>query len=224
MQIKDININERPREKLFNHGVERLSDAELLAVIMGSGTKDKSALELSHDLINLGNGNLDQLAGKSKKEFSSIKGVGKVKALCLEAIFELGKRRKSALMNKLVIRSSKDIYDHVYPQMIGVKCEEFWLINLNKGNRIISKRKISSGGVSATIVDVKVVLKYAIEELASAVIVFHNHPSGNCVPSKADHLVTEKLQKALSYCDIKLLDHIIVCPSSYYSFSDEDLL
>ncbi|MFT6715815.1 MAG: DNA repair protein RadC [Saprospiraceae bacterium] len=224
MQIKNLNINERPREKLLKHGVDYLSNAELLAVVMGSGTVDKSAIELSHELINLGDGNLDSLAGKSKKEFTTIKGVGIVKAMCLEAIFELGKRRRSASQQELTVRSSQDVFNHVQALMSGVKCEEFWVIALNKANRMLSKRKMSSGGVSATVVDVKVILKYAVDELASAVVVFHNHPSGNAMASEADKKITHKLKQALSFCDIALLDHLIVCEDEYYSFSDEGLL
>ncbi|MFT6747037.1 MAG: DNA repair protein RadC [Glaciecola sp.] len=224
MQIKNLNINERPREKLLKHGVDYLSNAELLAVVMGSGTVDKSAIELSHELINLGDGNLDSLAGKSKKEFTKIKGVGIVKAMCLEAIFELGKRRKSANHQELVVRSSKDVFDHVQALMSGVKCEEFWVIALNKANKMLSKKKISSGGVSATVVDVKVIIKYVVDELASAVVVFHNHPSGNAKPSTADEKITKKLKEALSLCDIVLLDHLIVCEQDFYSFSDEGMM
>lgn len=224
MQIKNINIKERPREKLLKNGVQYLSDAELLAVIMGSGTKDKSAIELSHELINLGQGSLDVLAGKSKKDFTSIRGVGLVKAMCLEAIFELGKRRKSAQKEHLVVKSSKDIFDHVQPIISSKFCEEFWVINLNKANRMISKKRISVGGVSSTVVDTKIILKYAVNELASNVVVFHNHPSGSCLPSKADLQITTKLKEALAYCDIVLLDHLIVADHDYYSFSDEGLL
>lgn len=224
MQIKEININERPREKLLKYGVKHLSDAELLAVVMGSGTVDKSAIELSHELINLGGGNLDKLANKTKKDFTKIRGVGMVKAMCLEALFELGKRRKSANHQGLIVSSSQDVFNHVQVLMSGVKCEEFWVINLNRANKMLSKRKISSGGVSSTVVDVKVILKYAVDELASSLVVFHNHPSGNAKPSVADKNITNKLKEALSYCDITLLDHLIVCEQEYYSFSDEGML
>jgi DNA repair protein RadC len=139
MQIKHLNINERPREKLLKNGVQYLSNAELLAVIMGSGTVHKSVIELSHELINLGGGNLDELANKSKKEFTKVKGVGIVKAMCLEAIFELGKRRKAANQVELTVRSSQDVFDHVQVLMSGQPCEEFWVINLNKANKMVSK-------------------------------------------------------------------------------------
>jgi DNA repair protein RadC len=224
MQIKNLSINERPREKLLKNGIQNLSNAELLAVIIGSGTKNKSAIELSHELINLGEGSLDLLANKSKKDFTKIKGVGIVKAMCLEAIFELGKRRKSANKQELTVSSSQDVFDHVQVIMSGVKVEEFWVITLNKANKMLSKKKISRGGVSATVVDVKVILKYAVEELASSVVVFHNHPSGNINPSGADKKITEKLKQALALCDIALLDHLIICDHHFYSFSDEGLL
>jgi DNA repair protein RadC len=224
MQIKDLNKNERPREKLLKNGVSYLTNAELLAVVMGSGTRNKSAIELSHELINLGDGSLDLLANKSKKDFTKIQGVGMVKAMCLEAIFELGKRRKSGDQESLTVSSSEDVFAHVQGLLSGVKCEEFWVITLNKANRMLSKRKISSGGVSATVVDIKVILKYAVEELASGVVVFHNHPSGNTKPSESDRKITKKLKEALAYCDIALLDHLIICTDDYYSFSDEGLL
>jgi len=224
MQIKQLDKNERPREKLLKNGVNQLTNAELLAVVMGSGTRNKSAIELSHELINLGEGSLDLLANKSKKEFTKIQGVGMAKAMCLEAIFELGKRRKYGDQQSLTVGCSEDVFVHVQGLLSGVKCEEFWVITLNKANKMLSKRKISSGGVSATVVDIKVILKYAVEELASSVVVFHNHPSGNTSPSEADKRITIKLKEALTFCDIALLDHLVVCTDDYYSFSDEGLL
>lgn len=222
--IKDLQIEDKPREKLLSFGVNTLTISELLAILIGTGTANKSAIDLSQELIASANGSINELARKNIKELTKINGIGIAKALSLNAAFELGKRRKLELSESYSLKTSKNVYDAVQPLIADARTEEFWVLALNKANKIISKQQMSKGGVAATIVDVKCIIKFCVEHLASSAIVFHNHPSGNKMPSQADKKITEKIKLALSYCDITLLDHLIICNQSYYSFSDEGLL
>ena len=222
--IKNWIVEEQPREKLKNHGAHVLSTAELIAILIATGTKEESAIEVSKKLVESSDNSINQLAKKELNELMKIKGIGFAKAVSLAAAFELGKRRKTEVSNVVSIKSSHDIYTLAQPLIEDLKTEEFWAILLNRGNKIISKKRISHGGVSATVVDVKILLKYAIDELASAVIVFHNHPSGNSNPSAEDKLITQKIKNALTIVDINLVDHLVVTQDSYFSFADEGLL
>jgi DNA repair protein RadC len=222
--IKNWIVEEQPREKLKNHGAHVLSTAELIAILIATGTKEESAIEVSKKLVESSDNSINQLAKKELNELMKIKGIGFAKAVSLAAAFELGKRRKTEISNVVFIKSSHDIYTIAQPLIEDLKTEEFWAILLNRGNKIISKKRISHGGVSSTVVDVKILLKYAIDELASAVIVFHNHPSGNSNPSAEDKLITQKIKNALTIVDINLVDHLVVTQDSYFSFADEGLL
>lgn len=222
--IKKMILDDRPREKLLAYGASSLSNSELVAILMGSGTLNKNALELSKELMELGNGSINELARKNIKELTKISGVGVVKALNLNAAFELGKRRRIEQNQLVQLSSSQAVYDYVLPLVVDAVTEEFWVLALNKANKVLAAQKMSFGGVSSTLVDVKCIVKFCIEQLASAAVVFHNHPSGNSKASEADKKITYKLKQALQLCDVNLLDHLVVCQSSYFSFSDEGLL
>lgn len=222
--IKDLQLEDKPREKLLSYGISTLTSSELLAILIGTGTANKSAIDLSKELIASANGSINELARKNIKELTKINGIGIAKALSLNAAFELGKRRKLEQSQTHSLKSSKAVYNAVQPLIGDARTEEFWVLALSRANKVIAKQQMSKGGVTATIVDVKCIVKFCIEHLASAAIVFHNHPSGNKAPSEADKKITAKIKQALSYCDIDLLDHLIICHHEYYSFSDEGIL
>lgn len=222
--IKYWNKDEQPREKLIQHGAHVLSNAELLSVLIATGTKEKSAIELCQELVTSSNNSLHELGKKNITELTKIKGIGIAKALSLTAAFELGRRRKLEVYSPTKISSSLDIYKHIHSYFDHLKIEEFWIFMLNRSNCIVDKKKISSGGTASTIVDIKIVLRYSIDSLAESVIIAHNHPSGNTIPSKEDEKVTLKIKNALQLMDIKLLDHLIIGNNEYYSFADCGLL
>lgn len=222
--IKLWNEDERPREKIKLHGVETLSDAELLAVMLGSGTKDKNVVELSREILDFVSGDLDQLARLTLHEFQSqFKGVGEAKAMHLLATLEFGRRRNAAKRGgDDSIRTSKDIVDLMHPLISDLPVEEFWLILLNRKNKIIGKECIARGGVSQVLVDMRLLLKPAITRLASSIILCHNHPSGTVSPSAEDRALTRRAASAAELIDVRLLDHVIITPDfeKYYSFAD----
>lgn len=223
--IKNWAEEDRPREKLLNKGIDTLSDAELIAILIGSGNRDESAVELSKRILTSFKNNLNELGKASVNNLKKFKGIGEAKAISIVASLELGKRRKiQEVLEKKQIKSSKDIFEIFANKLGDLPYEEFWLVLLNRANKIIDLSKISKGGVSGTIADLKIILKYAIEKTASGIIVCHNHPSGNISPSDSDISLTEKIKKACEIIDIPLLDHLIVTDSSYYSFSDEGFL
>ncbi len=223
--IKDWATDDRPREKLLRKGIETLSDAELIAILIGSGNRNESAVELSKRILSDTQNNLNELAKLSVNDLQKYKGIGEAKAISIVAALELGKRRKiSEVIEKKQITSSKDVSD-IFGQKLGdLPYEEFWLLILNRANKIIELKKISAGGVSGTVTDVKIILKAAIEKTASGIIVCHNHPSGNIKPSNSDINLTKKLKSACELVDITLLDHVIVSFSDFYSFADEGML
>ena len=222
--IKNWNADEQPREKLKNHGAHVLSNAELIAILIATGTREESAIVVSKKIIQLSDNSINLLAQKELNELMKVKGIGLAKAVTLSAAFELGKRRKTENHQNIQITCSQDIFKIGQPIIENLKVEEFWVILLNRANKIISKKKISQGGVSSTVVDAKVILKYAIDELASSLILFHNHPSGNVNPSKEDLSITQKLKSSLLLLDINLLDHLIISNKTYFSFADEGVL
>ncbi|NOZ34865.1 MAG: JAB domain-containing protein [Chlorobi bacterium] len=223
--IKNWAADDRPREKLLSKGIETLSDAELLAVLIGSGNRNESAVELSKRILSDNKNNLNELAKLSIADLQKYKGIGEAKAISIVAASELGKRRNIAnVIERKQIKSSKDIFE-IFGQKLGdLPYEEFWLMIMNRANKIIEIRKISAGGVSGTVTDIKIILKAAIEKTASGIIVCHNHPSGNIKPSNSDISLTKKLKAACELIDIPLLDHIIVAYSNYYSFADESMI
>ncbi|MFC2086777.1 DNA repair protein RadC [Bacteroidota bacterium] len=225
IKIKNWAKEDRPREKLLAKGIQSLSDTELIAILLGSGTKNESAVDVAKRILNQSNNNLNELGKKTVNDFMQLKGIGEAKAICIIAALELGKRRKLAdVIHKQQITSSKDIFQLFHPVLGDLPYEEFWVVLLNRSNRIIEKFKLSQGGVSGTVMDVRIILKNAIEKLASAIIICHNHPSGNLTPSEADKNITRKLKSASEIMEIKLLDHIIVSDNGFLSFSDDGLL
>lgn len=223
--IKNWAEDDRPREKLLQKGSAALSDAELIAILIGSGSKNESAVSLSQKILKSADNNLNKLGKFSVKDLCKHKGIGPAKAITIVSALELGRRRKvSDILEKTKITCSKDIYELFYPVLNDINHEEFWIVFLNSALKIIQKEKISSGGTNAVITDVKIIVKKALDNLCSSVVAVHNHPSGDVNPSKSDKLLTEKLKNALSFFDINLADHIIVGENSYFSFADEGVL
>jgi DNA repair protein RadC len=222
LSIKDWAIEDRPREKLIKKGVQSLSDAEIIAILIGTGSKNESAVELSKKVLKSANNNLNELGKLNIPDLTKMKGIGEAKAITILAALELGRRRKvSEIITKKKITQSKDIFELFQPILGDLPHEEFWILLLNRSNRIIDKLKISQGGISGTVIDIKIILKQAIEKLASSIILCHNHPSGNRNPSSADDSITKKLKKGADLLDIQVLDHIIVADVEYYSYADE---
>lgn len=225
LTIKEWAVEDRPREKLLKKGVQSLSDAEIIALLIGSGTKNETAVELSKKVLKSANNNLNELGKLNISDLTKMKGIGEAKAITILAALELGRRRKiSEIISKKKITQSKDIFELFQPVIGDLPHEEFWILLLNRSNNIIERIKISQGGVSGTVIDVKIILKQAIEKLASSVILCHNHPSGNKNPSKADDSITHKLKSAAELLDIQVLDHIIIANVDYFSYADEGKL
>ncbi len=225
LKIKDWALEDRPREKLIKKGVQSLSDAEIIALLIGSGSRNETAVELSKKVLKSADNNLNELGKLRVDDLIKMKGIGEAKAITILAALELGKRRKiSEIITKKKISQSKDIFELFQPILGDLPHEEFWILLLNRSNRIIEKVKISQGGVSGTVTDIKIILKQAIEKLASSVILCHNHPSGNRNPSKADDSITSKLKQGSELLDIQILDHIIIADLEYYSYADEGKL
>ena len=206
-------------------GIQSLSNSELIAILIGSGTKDISAVELARRILGNAGNDLDQLGRFNVSDFTKVKGIGKAKAIAIVSALELGRRRKqSELSDPQKITSSGDAFEALYPHLADLSHEEFWILLLNRSNKIIEKRKISQGGISGTVTDIRLILKCAIEMLASSIVLFHNHPSGNLQPSESDIHITRKLKESSEIMEIKLLDHIIIAGRRYFSFADENLL
>jgi len=218
-------VEERPREKVMANGVQYLSDAELLAILLGSGTKHITSVELARQILKGAGNSLQQLGRQGIGELVRIKGVGPAKATSILAALELGRRRAGLQHSeKTPVKSSETVYRLFHPLMGDLEHEEFWLLMLNRANRVLGRYKVSQGGLSGTVIDTRIILKKALDNLASSIIVCHNHPSGNKQPSDADLKITEKLKKAAEMLEIKLLDHVIIADKSYFSFADEGLI
>jgi DNA repair protein RadC len=214
--------DDKPREKLLSHGVYQLSDAELLAIILRMGTRDKTAVALARDILAQHENNLDRLSELSLIDLMKFNGVGEAKAVAIKAALELGRRCHIAQpLDRPVINSSRLGFEAVRRELSTQPHEECWVLLLNRGNRLISTERMSIGGISATVIDVRLILKKAIEKSASAMILCHNHPSGTLRPSQSDREITKRLLEACKHLDIKLNDHLIVTKSGYYSFADE---
>ena len=225
LNIKSWSPEDRPREKLLLKGTSALSDAELVAILIGSGTPKMSAVELSKKILLQGNNNLNELARLSVKDLMKIKGIGEAKAITIVAALELGRRRKEQdPEEKPKITSSKDAFDLLKGEMMDLPKEEFWVLLMNRANRVIKKKRVSEGGVSGTVADPKIIFKLALEELASGIIVAHNHPSGNLQASQSDIDLTRKLKEAGKFLEIQLLDHIIIANQKDLSFADEGMI
>jgi DNA repair protein RadC len=225
LNIKSWAVDDRPREKLILKGKEALSDAELIAILLGSGSKEESAVGLAKRILVSINHNLNKLGKLSISDLTKFKGIGEAKAISIITALELGRRRRleeASVSPK--ITSSKAVFELMQPLIGELQHEEFWILYLNNLNKILEKNQQSKGGLTGTLVDVRLVLKKALELNATAIILCHNHPSGKLNPSNADKLLTNKLKKASETMDIKVLDHVIITENDYFSFADENLL
>ncbi len=225
LKIKDWAAEDRPREKLLKKGLSSLSDAELIALLIGSGTRNESAVELAKKVLKNANNNLNELGKLEIKDLQKNKGIGEAKAITITAALELGRRRKLGnIIDKQKISSSTDVFELFQPLLGDLPYEEFWILLLNRSNKIIDRFKISQGGISGTVIDSRLILKTAIEKLASSIILCHNHPSGNKMPSEADDSITKKLIDGGKLFDISVLDHIIIADTLFFSYADEGKL
>lgn len=225
VSIKSWAEDDRPREKLMLKGQSALSDAELLAILIGSGSRNETAVDLAKRILAKAENNLSQLGKMTLTDLKGFKGMGEAKAITVMAAMELGRRRKQAdRLEREQVSGSKDVFELMEPQLADLPHEEFWIILLNRSNKIIRKECVSRGGITGTIADLRLIFKPAIESLATGIIVCHNHPSGNVKPSDADVSLTRKIREAGSLLDIQLLDHLIIVEKGYYSFADEGKL
>lgn len=223
--IKNWSQDDQPREKLLYKGKSALSDAELVAILIGSGNREESAVALCKRILASVDNNLSELGKLSIKQLMNFKGIGEAKAITIAAALELGRRRRGEeALNKKKITSSASVFELMQPIIGELQHEEFWIIYLNNSNKVIQKNQLSKGGITGTLVDVRLVLKNALEFGAIGLILAHNHPSGTLKPSTADKLITQKLKTASESLDIKVLDHLIVTEKAYFSFADENLL
>ena len=225
LTIKSLSEEDRPREKLLSKGIGSLSNSELLAIILGSGNKTQSAVELAKHILNTYGNNLNNIGKLSVSDLMQFNGIGEAKAISIITALELSKRRILDGIDKEVkISSSKNIYEIMHPLLGDLNHEEFWILHLNRSNKIIKKIKLSQGGITGTVIDVKMLMKEAILNYSSAIILIHNHPSGNIKPSQADIDITSKIKEASKLFDISTLDHLIITSDSYYSFADEGII
>jgi DNA repair protein RadC len=223
--IKQWAKDDRPREKLLSNGAENLSHSELLAILIHNGTKEKTAVDLAKEILKLGKDNLNELGKLSVKELMKIKGIGEAKAITIAAALELGRRRHaSASLEKSIVQCSADIASYLQTKLKDYRREVFAILFLNRANKVNHFEIISEGGITDTIADPRIILKKALEEDATSIILCHNHPSGSVKPSRADEELTNKIKEASRYFDIKVLDHVIVSEDGYYSFADEGIL
>jgi len=221
--ITEWTVDERPREKLLQRGIDALTDAELIAILLGSGTRKLSAVDLARQVLREANG-LDALARSGVSDLTQVKGIGPAKAIALVAAFELGRRRIYSEQTPARISSSELAAQYLKARLADLKQEVFYVLFLSRSNEILAEKQMFKGGVSSTVVDQRLLFKEAISHLASAIIVAHNHPSGNLKPSKADIQITHKLAQTGNTLDIRLLDHIIVSSRGHFSFADEGML
>ncbi|PRZ21076.1 RadC family protein [Flavobacterium granuli] len=222
--IANWSEDDKPREKLMLKGKSALSDAELIAILIGSGSRNESAVDLSKRILASVDHNLNSLGKLSVSQLMQFKGIGEAKAISIIAAMELGRRRRAEEAVELIkITSSKMIFEIMQPLIGELPHEEFWIVYLNNSNKILSKSQLSKGGITGTLVDVRLVFKNAFEMGATALILCHNHPSGTLVPSDADKQITKKLKSAGESLEIKVLDHLIVTENNYFSFVDEGI-
>ena len=223
--IKEWAVEDRPREKLLSKGTRALSDAELLAILIGSGNVKESAVELSRRILLSAKNDLSELGKKDASSLLKFNGIGEAKAVNIMAALELGRRRKeNSASDKITIANSMDAANFFRPLLEDLPHEEFWILLLNRSNTVIDKFMVSQGGVTGTVIDVKIILKTALEKLACSMILCHNHPSGNLTASEADKKVTQKIKDAAELMEISILDHVIIAHDQYLSFADEGML
>jgi len=224
LSIKQWAFDDRPREKLLKKGITTLSDAELIAILIGSGSRNESAVDLSKRILKSVGNNVNELTKLNLEKLINFKGIGEAKAISILTALELGKRSQNTVQQeKPLIKSSEDVFRVMYPVIGHLQHEEFWVLYLNNANKVIGKYQVSKGGLTSTVVDIRLLFKRALELAAVAVIICHNHPSGKLTPSSLDKQLTEKIKNAGKSLDIKLLDHLIVTEKSYFSFTDNNL-
>lgn len=218
-------VDDRPREKLLQHGSSVLSTAELLAILLGSGSREESAVDLAKRILAHYDNKISRLSKATPQELcKNFKGVGHAKAVTILASMELGTRKGLEREERVVIRSSEDVFRHFSPRLVDLTHEEFWVAMVNNANAIITTQKLSSGGTKGTVVDKVLLMKMAIEHLASGIIICHNHPSGTLKASTSDIKITEDIKSLCQLLEMRLLDHLIVCGKNYFSFADEGIL
>ncbi|WOD44459.1 RadC family protein [Hwangdonia lutea] len=223
--IKNWAQDDQPREKLLYKGKTALSDAELVAILIGSGNREESAVALCKRILASVDNNLSELGKLSVEQLMQFKGIGEAKAITIAAAMELGRRRRGEeALQKNKITSSTSVFELMQPIIGELQHEEFWIIYLNNSNKVIQKNQLSKGGITGTLVDVRLVLKNALQVGATGLILAHNHPSGTLKPSEADKQITNKLKVAAESLDIKVLDHLIITEKAYFSFADENTL
>lgn len=225
LTIKEWDDLDRPREKLKAHGGAALSTSELFAILIGSGTQNESAVGLMQRILSSVDNDLIKLQQLSLEGLTKFKGIGEAKAIKLKAVFELNKRAQQLSTKKdVLISSSKSVYNYMVVTLVTLPHEEFWVLYLNQSNKIIEKYRLSKGGITQTVVDIRLAFKRAFEVGATGLILVHNHPSGALVPSNSDKQITRKFKTAAAHVDLRILDHIIVSEKGYFSFADEELL
>jgi DNA repair protein RadC len=225
VNIKNWSPADRPREKLLLKGTAALSDAELVAILLGTGTGALSAVDVAKKLLQGVDHSLHDLAMLGARDLMKVKGIGEAKAITIVAALELGRRRREVQTDeKIKIASSRDAYEIMRPHLLDLHHEVFWVILVNRANRVIRVQQISQGGVAGTVADPKLIFKSAVDNLASGIIVAHNHPSGNLSASQADIDLTKKLKEGSRLLEMQLLDHLIIAGQKYLSFADEGLL
>ena len=225
LAIKSWAEEDRPREKLLQKGKTTLTDAELVAILLGSGSRNESAVNLAKRLLGSTKNNINALAKLSVEDLCEFSGIGPAKAINIIAAIELGRRRgKEEIPAVEKITRSKDVFDLMWPLIGDLPHEEFWVLYLNNSNKVLQKLQLSKGGITGTMVDVRLVFNRGLALLATSVILCHNHPSGKLVPSQSDKQLTQKLKKAGATLDITVLDHLIITENAYFSFADESIL
>jgi len=222
--IKEWAKDDRPREKLLSIGVQALSDAELLAILLRNGSKTRSVMEIARELMQRSGGKLNNLSRFSLKEMQEIDGMGEAKAILLQAGLELGRRMETGGPEQLQMVSSEDVANYLKAHLQDYRIEVFGVIFLNRANRVVHFEIVSQGGITATVVDPRIVIRKALDQQAVGLILCHNHPSGNLKPSLADKSLTRKLMEAAAFFDIRVIDHLIITKNGYTSFADEGLI
>lgn len=225
ISIRNWSVEDRPREKMMSKGIQSLSDSELIALLIGSGTREVSAVELARQILNKADNSLDKLGKLSVADLKKLKGIGQARAISIAAALELGRRRTlSESPEACKISGSADVFNMMQSLLADLPHEEFWILILNRSNRVVDKRKISQGGITGTVTDIRMILKMALEQLGTSLILCHNHPSGNLQPSDADLAITRRLKESAALMDITVLDHIIIAGRKYFSFADDSLI
>ena len=224
--MKDLCEDDRPREKLMAKGPESLSNAELLAIMLRTGTGNMNVVDVARELLRAAEGRLNAIAGMSMEKLCSICGIGPGKAVTVAAAFELGRRSSAEqiILDRMAVSSPRDVFRMMMPLMRGLDHEECWAIFLNRANYVLGKERMSVGGMDSTVIDTRAVIRRALDRKACSVILVHNHPSGSAMPGQADIRQTAVLRKALQACELQLMDHVVVAEDSWYSFADEQLV